>query len=169
MSIRDLLLVIASLGFAISCAAKESAPVKPEPIFREISLGSYGSLALGRSMSADLTPVAKPVVTGLFALSPSVGRFGDTDSLLVSTGAANQVTAIRFVYLGGKDYQRALTDYQRTLGVPALELLDDSAGTTSERATWSDSATVFRLIRLTRDGRRSVYSELLDRRSASLH
>ena len=139
---------------AVACAdpprpAADSDALAGSSIFRTISIQPYGTITLGAPFT-QRDEIGAPVGPQTYRLVPS--GFADTDSILVRMGSDGTVEQIRFVYLPGKDYMAALTEYRASLGSPAHEAASRDGGAQLDRVIWQDGKTQFELQRVVAAG-----------------
>jgi hypothetical protein len=125
--------------------AADSDALAGSSIFRTISIQPYGTITLGAPFT-QRDEIGATVGPQTYRLVPS--GFADTDSILVQMGGDGTVEQIRFVYLPGKDYTAAVTEYRASLGSPAHQSSSQEEGAQFDRVIWQDGKTQFELQRV---------------------
>ncbi len=136
--VRHLLLAAAIASDCESVLAEFRA--RPEPIFRHVSLGSFGRIELGR-VPSEIEKISEEVGPGVYRLRPN--SFGGAEAIMVITNSAGVISEIRFQYGIGYDFSEKRSTYEKSLGPSSRT---DRVGDT-ETAVWNDGRTQIELVR----------------------
>ena len=135
---RHLLLAVAIASCCESVLAETRA--RPEPIFRHVSLGSFGRLELGQ-VPSQIEKISEKLGPGVYRLRPN--SFAGAETIVVITNSAGLVSEIRFQYGVGYDFSDKRSTYENSLGPSSRT---DRVGDT-ETIVWNDGRTQIELVR----------------------
>ncbi len=135
---RHLLLAAAIASYCESTLAESRA--RPEPIFRHVSLGSFGRLELGL-VPSQIEKISEKIGPGVYRLRPN--SFGGAETIVVITNSAEAISEIRFQYGVGYDFSEKRSIYEKSLGPSSRT--DRTGG--NETTVWNDGRTQIELVR----------------------